>query len=676
MTNYFPTDVRVRYDGDKDAGTQYVGAARNLLVRALIRQKAQPGLPVQLIKYLDNGGYISVELIETFKTIIISVPKIVEPEEPEEEDIEPGHAIYVLCGIEKGATTVTVDGKQYLRSYRPTLATSTSHNITNAYHDNERLANTHNPTKAGYYSGAMKRVVAAVEGLGKIRDSSGFYLTPPSAATRTVMNVYQTTATTTHGIYKAANKNHWLIEISALRGVLAMPLPLIPSTRSKSYRSYLVRIGDTGGLAIYDEFGGLPSGETFPSDPAKLTTAITNKKVLRLLTAAELDPYYKAIYGETHTVLWSWAFRDDGGEVHNVRYNYRKITGEPKYSLSGEHWYIRLSLTPHNKAAVLPDPVGTGTATLTMNSEGKMGKYAMKNFWAGGEGENVYTPLSTYTYLNIMDYTLSNTETSFGCAMYVFFNGNRIEIVKYVPGFIWAAYDESIAIPTGEYSTGGCIGEGYAAIGRTGSIYSPEAIISSNIDLRRLNVSQISWEDVLLGAHPEPTVGSVFAYRDLFDPEVTICIPNPNLSISLAAMTFFHGFGGYDDELSNQFYQYFAIIPGYCREGVVLNRLGTTSTDTEHHGAYSVGYFDKIGTYFFGYERNFTALPQPGMIYFFAAVINPGPNLAYIMTRKPVMPSSFTGGPPVSPGYIEYNLLNDPTHGTSTTQTITFIGSY
>ena len=32
--------------------------------------------------------------------------------------------------------------------------------------------------------------------------------------------------TRTHGIYKAGTKNHWLVEVSAANGVLAMPLGL------------------------------------------------------------------------------------------------------------------------------------------------------------------------------------------------------------------------------------------------------------------------------------------------------------------------------------------------------------------------------------------------------------------------------------------------------------------
>jgi hypothetical protein len=364
MTDFFPPDVHLRLTGDRTLALEQRGPASSLLTKALLQHEASGGAPVQLTELFGENGYMNVIVIEGVKIVSIYAPPPIPPPE-EEYELGVASSLYMLTGIARTLTEVVdEDDHHFLHEFKPTLRTSLAYDVPNSYSDNYKLGGAVaeiNGYRACRFSGVMARVVQAVSGLGRIRDASGYYLTPPSAVTRHVPMVYVAEDSQTHGIYKAGTKNHWLIEISASRGILAMPLPLIPATRDARFRSRLRAKNDTGSLAIWDEFGGLPSGETFPTGTA-LTTAIADGKVLRLMTAADLNPYYANEYSETHSFYWSWAFSESGARADNVRYNYKEIEGDGAFSISGEHWSIRLDLSTYDLGVTAPDPVGTGSA--------------------------------------------------------------------------------------------------------------------------------------------------------------------------------------------------------------------------------------------------------------------------------------------------------------------------
>jgi hypothetical protein len=56
----------------------------------------------------------------------------------------------------------------------------------------------------------------------------------------------------------------WLLRINAA-GVYAMPLPVIPATTAPAFREYMIEVGDDEILHVLNRFGGLPSGEIFPT---------------------------------------------------------------------------------------------------------------------------------------------------------------------------------------------------------------------------------------------------------------------------------------------------------------------------------------------------------------------------------------------------------------------------
>lgn len=55
----------------------------------------------------------------------------------------------------------------------------------------------------------------------------------------------------------------WLVKVGS-GGVWAMPLPVIPATRTLAFREYIQQVGDQEIEKILDRFGAIPSGETFP----------------------------------------------------------------------------------------------------------------------------------------------------------------------------------------------------------------------------------------------------------------------------------------------------------------------------------------------------------------------------------------------------------------------------
>lgn len=62
----------------------------------------------------------------------------------------------------------------------------------------------------------------------------------------------------------------WLVKVSSgaafPAGVWAMPLPMIPMTTTKAFREWIEEKGDAEILAVLDQFGGMPSGESWPRD--------------------------------------------------------------------------------------------------------------------------------------------------------------------------------------------------------------------------------------------------------------------------------------------------------------------------------------------------------------------------------------------------------------------------
>ena len=226
-----------------------------------------------------------------------------------------GGGYNILSGVVKAGQIIT-GTPDVLRSFKPTQqcwqyplkkreGTSPA-----AFHDEPKLAiaahaNTglsgsqYEKLCSSMYSGRMAKAVQVILGIGKQKPTDDG-----------VQVKYDYRWARCHGIAVGPDGKSWLIEISEAEGVMAMRLPLIAGTVGLGGNTQKV-LSETVKL-----FKGIPSGETFPVGAA-LTTAITEGRVLRLLSAAGLaDAYGKNEFSAT----LGWSFNDTGSEAHNTCY--------------------------------------------------------------------------------------------------------------------------------------------------------------------------------------------------------------------------------------------------------------------------------------------------------------------------------------------------------------------
>jgi len=496
MSDFFPTDVRVRIDGTQADGRALMGPARSLLFRALELQEknGSDDIPVFVTHKVSDNAFISVQLVKGQKIVQITTTSgpidqplipIPEPEIPVPE-FSPG--IVMLSGVVRGGSIVTVDGKNYLRDFAPSINCASAHAVPTGYHDNAKLAidQYSGGTRASQYSGAMKRVVQYVLGLGKISDGNPkYWVTGVGGTQHPITLQYNYKWATTHGIYKAGDKNHWLIEISNTRGVLAMPLPLLKTIAPDGTIIPIADATDTAMQAAIAEFGGLPSGETFPIGTA-LAAAIANGTVLQLLMPGDLDAYYVTNSGLPHNGNFGWSFSESGSRAVHTNW-YVKTWGTDRFpSCTGAYWQLNIALSLYDLTATLRGAaVGSGSASLSMLHEGRLHKSACAHLLVPGAGadEKLY-PTPAYgafngcdapsrsgplygfdQYSNLMhpwservggtvvnikgfardstgkliwhDYrTLDHENNTWGCVVHAYFDGEELVRVRWVPDVI------------------------------------------------------------------------------------------------------------------------------------------------------------------------------------------------------------------------------------------------
>lgn len=145
--------------------------------------------------------------------------------------------------------------------------------------------------RATWYSGAMSEVVQIVGGYGR-QDSDELPDKPlerkrfklPAQINKNVRAYianhrlpaytglpdfegkykYEYSHRLTNAVSFDAAGKPWLLQIDP-RGVYAMPLPIIPATTAPAFISYLREVVDDELIHIVERFGGLPSGELFPT---------------------------------------------------------------------------------------------------------------------------------------------------------------------------------------------------------------------------------------------------------------------------------------------------------------------------------------------------------------------------------------------------------------------------
>ncbi|MER1974180.1 MAG: hypothetical protein ABS880_10485, partial [Psychrobacter alimentarius] len=106
----------------------------------------------------------------------------------------------------------------------------------------------------------------------------------------------------------------WLLQIDP-RGVYAMPLPLVPATTAPAFREYMEEVGDDEVLHILDRFGGMPSGELFPTGDG--FQAWYRAGVI--IKICETTEFYKH---SSFYMACGWSFNSKGTEGFNSGWSY------------------------------------------------------------------------------------------------------------------------------------------------------------------------------------------------------------------------------------------------------------------------------------------------------------------------------------------------------------------
>ncbi|WP_032137143.1 hypothetical protein [Kingella negevensis] len=125
---------------------------------------------------------------------------------------------------------------------------------------------------------------------------------------------YNYRANQSHAVAQDPSGNKWLLQISE-KGVYVMPLPLIPATTTQAFRQYIEQVQDTEILHLLNTFGGMPSGETFPSEQDFAAWERTGCliKICHTSDFYQHSPIYEAC---------GWSFNSTGSEGFNTCFEY------------------------------------------------------------------------------------------------------------------------------------------------------------------------------------------------------------------------------------------------------------------------------------------------------------------------------------------------------------------
>ena len=119
----------------------------------------------------------------------------------------------------------------------------------------------------------------------------------------------------THGVAFDSASKPWLVRVNT-RGVHVMPLPLIPATTTKAFRECMESVNDGEILWILDRFGGMPSGESFPTDPKDFESWRRAGCIVKVCDAAGFYDH------QAYTSAIGWSFNSSGTEGFNTCYDY------------------------------------------------------------------------------------------------------------------------------------------------------------------------------------------------------------------------------------------------------------------------------------------------------------------------------------------------------------------
>ena len=404
MTLRHPSIARLQIEGDREAGLALLPRARKAI--ALLQNRMElAGIEVAADSFpLGNDAYLIVRIgggVNVARIVVGSATGRVLPPEQEEAGVTDFVSGFITdTTIGDGAAPDTGAPYEYLKGFVPTERTTLTHTglaplteqgmerlgvrpfpefgfpASNEFGTIQYSQYTH--IKPTMYSGAMKRLVQALCGFGKLlprRDLPAVQSNEPLSITRSASiyaEVFDRLSTDeaediearqeryarevaedglqvrydhrffrTHGLYQAQDDQWWLVEISKQRGVIAMRLPLDPLTvpvrdaqgdiaewpffdalqalEVTDEDGETRELVDEDGIAVLEAFGGFPTGQGFPSDDALLEAYIRAGEVIRLLAPEGLSDFYRH---SMYSTAMGWAFNDKGNEAHNTGWRF------------------------------------------------------------------------------------------------------------------------------------------------------------------------------------------------------------------------------------------------------------------------------------------------------------------------------------------------------------------
>lgn len=348
--------------GDQAAGQIHVPRAKEML--RLLKHRAQLGgiSTLSTIQKLDPDGTYCYAVVAGGVERAVIVPG--SSSQPEASAATPPQGNIVIPDFYSGVISngyLTTDPLPLLQSFRPTTACGKKYGVAtgNTAHLATDQGDTYAPIsfdpalglnntqysnlKATMFSGRMRGLVQVLMGSGKqLLDASSNPTSKLPKAQKSIADQlpksayqlsvdahglvikYNPSFTSTDGIGTGADGKLWLVNLQS-SGVIAMPLPLHYDTTLPNYRAALLKAGFVDALEVIDAFGGLPTGEPFPTnnpDPwVRAGRVIKATGDLTVFYTGTGPSGFRREYGEKI----GWAFNRSGTEAHNCVMNQSNV---------------------------------------------------------------------------------------------------------------------------------------------------------------------------------------------------------------------------------------------------------------------------------------------------------------------------------------------------------------
>lgn len=343
-------------------------AAVEILARRLTNIKQLSGVQsMRMVRSLPDGGYaIAQDIGGTFRVITH------KPEPPPEipfEGIAVDYLPMLFSGVIKKSILregegvsmkLTKDTQRRLRNYEQGKKAPAEVELQRFRIPYSQMVQELAPQDPGlmfytqyeaqrptWYSGAMAEVMQIVGGYGRQKlkelpdnENERARMQVPEAVMKLIRQQigdvrlpgykglphedgefqYDYKFNNTNGVGFDTDGKPWLLRVTP-GAVWAMPLPLIPATTTEAFKDYVTENGDDEIVGILERFGGMPSGERFPTSS---TVFGAWKRAGVIIKVCNTSDFYEHI---SYSSACGWSFNTKGTEGYNTCYDYDEEVG-------------------------------------------------------------------------------------------------------------------------------------------------------------------------------------------------------------------------------------------------------------------------------------------------------------------------------------------------------------